>query len=138
MIYMMAVTQLVSQNNALLGVLQAPPRHPSKQLHTKTGIDWLDVKRAKMTCVETYKCLHELHPQSVNSLSSAYAPVRPTRLGLLSAICCLSTRTRHGEINFPWRAHHYWSTLPNDLHAIPAFNAFKDNIKKFGGFIHLR
>ena len=64
----------VSQNNALRAVLQAPPRCSTEQLHTKCKVDWLDVGRAKLTCIEAYKCLHGLNPPEVNNLVSYYNP----------------------------------------------------------------
>ncbi len=116
----------------------APPRHPTELLHTKTGIDWLDVERAKVTCIETFKCLNELNPPLVNALIIPYVPTRTTRLGHSNAICCPIVRTRLGEINFTWRAHQYWSILPTDFRVISSLNAFKESIKQFDGFTHFR
>ncbi len=128
----------VRQNNALRAVTMAPPRHPTELLHRETGIDWLDVERAKSTCIEAYKCLHDINPPAVCSLIKPYAPSRTTRLGVTNAICCPFTRTRLGETNFPCRAHHYWKILPENIRTNPSLNGFKDSIKKFVGFTHVR
>ena len=128
----------VSQNNALHAVLQAPPRSSTEQLHLKCNIPWLDIERAKFTCIETYKCLHELNPPNVNTLVNYYDPARSTRLGDSYSIICPPTRTKYGEINFPWRAHSYWQALPIPIRISDSLNAFKTAVKTFDGFVHIR
>ncbi len=127
----------ISQNNALRAVLKAPAQHSTELLHSKTGVEWLDIERAKTTWPETFKCLNELNPPRVNAQIVKYVPIRTTRLGESNAICCPIARTRMGEVNFPWRAHQYWSILPVNLRGITSLNAFKDSIKQFNGFTHV-
>ena len=112
--------------------------YSTEALHKETGIDWLDVSRAKATVIETFKCLQGLNPPNVCSLIKPYVPARTTRLGMGNNICCPIMRTRLGEIDFPWRAHCYWSVLPNELRSISSLPNFKDNIKTFNGFVHIR
>ena len=128
----------VSQNNALRAVLHAPPRCSTEQLHTKCNVEYLDIGRAKLTCIEAYKCLHDLNPPEINGLVNYYNPVRNTRLGTSYLVSCPETRTKYGEINFPWRSYNYWQVLPVIIRTSDSVNAFKTAIKSFNGFVHIR
>ena len=90
----------VSQNKALRAVLNVPNDYPSEALHTETNIEWLGVMRAKASCLETFKLLHNIGTDRSTSMVNQYRPNRPLRSSNKVTIEKLKTHTSLQKVTF--------------------------------------
>ena len=120
----------VSQNKALHAILSVPNDYPSENLHIETGIEWLGVMRAKATCIETYKLLHNEGAIRTCSMISRYQPKRHLRSSDRVTVNKLRTRTIFAEGNLLVRGPRYWELLCDETRNAVSLNAFKNRIKR--------
>ncbi len=128
----------VAQNGALRAVLQAEPRSSTLDLHINTGIEWLDIRRKQVCCVETFKYTNGIGPPFLVKLFKAKEPNRALRSEERILHDIPRTRTAMGDKDFVVRSMRYWSLLPVALQREGSVACFKRNMKLHDCFEHQR
>ena len=95
------------QHLALKTVLNVDPRFSSAQLHTDTGIKWLDSERKERCCIEAYRVLNSMSSANVNKQFVRNMSDRGLRSCDTVNFRAPVTRTKFGDGNVINRCEQY-------------------------------
>ena len=119
-----------SQNKALRAVLQVDKYYDTTLLHEETNIEWLGVMRARLTCIDMYKFLHDQGPLGVTKDVCTYVPARSLRSENSTTIVRPKLRTKFAENDLVIRGSKYWDLLHEDTRSSASLAIFKSRTKQ--------
>ncbi len=128
----------IVQNNTLRAVMHVEARFSTELLQETLEVEWLDVSRQKSLSTEIYKCLNDLGPPNLKRVLVKHEPQRETRSSVAVKLERPCTNMSLGDKNLVVRAHYTWEHLTTDIKNCPTLGQFKNLVKDFAGFIHVR
>ena len=128
----------VAQNNSLRAIAKCEPMYSTDTLHTELSIEWLDITAQKSLCTEMYKNVHGLNPPRNCSQVSWVTNDRVLRSGTNAELNIKRTRSKLGDMNMFIRGPKAWKQLPIGIRKSNNLLEFKNNLKGFNGFVHVR